>query len=70
MNKELKKYVSRKELAQKCGLSVSSFYRKLKAKNINIPSGYISPSDQLKILNALGYFARKEPPKQLTDFER
>lgn len=43
----------KKELAQELGYSLSTFQRKLKAQNIEIPRGLISPNLQVIILNNL-----------------
>lgn len=49
-------FISREQLAQKCKISSKTLYRKMKKTEIKIPPGYISPTDQERILNAIGHF--------------
>lgn len=45
----------KKELAEELGLSLSTFQRRLKEANIEIPRGLINPDKQLEIYKKLGW---------------
>ena len=47
-------FVSREELARECGLSPRTLNRRMKDKKIKVPSGYISPDDQIYVLEKIG----------------
>ena len=47
--------VYKKEIAYKLGISFSTFQRKLKSVNLDVPRGLIPPLKQKEIYTALGY---------------
>jgi len=51
---------NRKDLAREYDMSVSTFYRKLKKHDIQLPSGLLLPKDYIIVYQTLG------PPKILS----
>jgi len=51
---------TREEIAQHIGFSVRTLRRKMKAANLNIQRGLVSPEDQVKIYTLLGYASKLE----------
>jgi len=53
---------TRKQIADHLQISPRTLRRKLKAVNIDLPKGLVSPEDQIRIYTALGCAAKLKPP--------
>lgn len=53
---------TRKQIANDLQISPRTLNRKLKAANIHLPKGLVSPEDQVRIYSALGCEAKLKPP--------
>ena len=58
------KACTRQQLANLFGVDRKTFYRWLVKRNIEIPTGLISPKDQEIIFEKLGYPTEKEPSEK------
>jgi len=55
---------TREEIARHIGFSVRTLRRKMKAANLKIQGGLVSPKDQVKIYTLLGYASKLELPEE------